>query len=76
MTVAFLMGIPMGSVVGTIFGWRAAFALAALASLCIYLVCGLLADVHLFNKATKLVFMLAGLGWGLGLNTREKYRLQ
>lgn len=30
MTVAFLMGIPMGSVVGSIFGWRAAFGLAAL----------------------------------------------
>ena len=30
MTVAFLMGIPMGSVVGSVFGWRAAFALAAL----------------------------------------------
>jgi predicted MFS family arabinose efflux permease len=30
MTVAFLMGIPMGSIVGSIFGWRAAFALAAL----------------------------------------------
>lgn len=29
MTVAFLMGIPMGSVIGSIFGWRAAFALAA-----------------------------------------------
>lgn len=29
MTVAFLMGIPMGSVVGSIFGWRSAFAMAA-----------------------------------------------
>ncbi|MFN3521202.1 MAG: MFS transporter [Phenylobacterium sp.] len=29
MTVAFLMGIPMGSVVGSLFGWRSAFALAA-----------------------------------------------
>ncbi|MDR1612309.1 MAG: O-antigen ligase family protein [Planctomycetota bacterium] len=49
------------------------FALAAMACLCIYLFCGVLADVHLFNKATKLVFMLSGMGWGLSLNTQEKY---
>jgi DHA1 family inner membrane transport protein len=29
MTIAFLMGIPMGSVVGDFFGWRATFTLAA-----------------------------------------------
>jgi len=29
MTVAFLMGIPMGSVIGSMLGWRSAFALAA-----------------------------------------------
>lgn len=54
----------------------AAFAQAAAACLCIYLLCGLLADVHLFNKATKLVFMLAGLGWGAAMNTQEKQQPQ
>lgn len=43
------------------------YAKAALATFTIYLVCGFLADVHLFTKATKLIFMIIGVGWGLGL---------
>ena len=42
----------------------AAFARAGLAVLCVYICCGLLADVHLFTKATKLFFILTGLAWG------------
>ena len=33
MTVAFVIGLPMGSIVGDIFGWRYTFALSALLSL-------------------------------------------
>lgn len=29
MTIAFVLGIPMGTIIGSIFSWRAAFALAA-----------------------------------------------
>ncbi|MCC8190088.1 MAG: O-antigen ligase family protein [Planctomycetes bacterium] len=50
----------------------APFVQAALASLCVYLLCGLLADVHLFHKATKLVCLLVGIGWGLGLRQAER----
>lgn len=49
----------------------AGYARAALASLCIYLLCALFADVHLFTKSTKLVFMLIGLGWGVFPNEPE-----
>ena len=46
----------------------ALYAKAGIPVILIYFVCGMFADVHLFAKGTKLLFMFAGLGWGLGLN--------
>ncbi len=47
------------------------FVKAGLATLCIYFSCGLLADVHLFIKPTKLLFIIAGLVCGLCLKASE-----
>ncbi len=49
----------------------ALFARAGLASLCIFCICGMFADVHLFTKSAKIVFMLAGIAWGLGLTAER-----
>gem|GEM_PF-5266422 len=45
---------------------------ACLLSLTIFCLCGLLADVHLFTKATKFLFIIAGIGFAMSkadLNT-------
>lgn len=52
----------------------ALYVRAALATFSIYLICGCLADVHLFTKATKLIFMLIGVGWGMGLYKEREAR--
>ena len=44
---------------------------ACLAGFSIFIVCGLMADVHVFVKASKLVFMIAGVAWGVGLGSGD-----
>jgi O-antigen ligase len=45
---------------------------ACMISLTIYLVAGMFADVHLFQKVTKLAFITAG--WGLAAGTNKTFR--
>lgn len=52
------------------------FASAWLATFSIFLFCGLMADVHLFFKVTKLMFMSAGMAWGLGAEPKHMYQYQ
>lgn len=45
---------------------------AGLAGFSIFLFCGMMADVHLFSKVTKLMFMSAGMAWGLGASQERQ----